>query len=149
MKKLLIIGLPLLLVGGGGAVFTLGKLGIVKIPGITPPKKVAKSDKEKKAEPVAKKPKKQPPPKVEASATPAEPQTDPTLGQEKLAELWNEMDVKVLSKVTAKWTDLELAPVLQKMDSGKVVELLTLIANDDTDRAARLTKAIQTEASKI
>lgn len=150
MKKLLIIGLPLLLVGGGGTVFTLGKLGIVSIPGITPPKKVAKPSKEKEPEPVAKKPKKNPePPRIEARVAPAAPKSDPSLGNEKLAQLWNEMEVGVLLSVTSGWSEAELAPVLEQMDNSKVAEFITAVAAKSAERADRLTKAIQSEASKI
>lgn len=151
MKKILIIGLPLLIVGGGGTVFTLGKLGIVNIPGVTPPKKVAKAEKEKKAtQTAAKKPKKRPAePEIEATVKPVEPQTNPNQGHAKIAKLWNEMEVGVLKSLTADWKDSDLAPILQRMDNTKVAEFISLIAEKDAKRADRITKALQTEASKI
>lgn len=151
MKKVLIIGLPLLLVGGGGTVFTLGKMGIVNIPGITPPKKAVKSDKDKKQQSTtAKKPKKKPiTPKIEAAAEPAEPKNDPMQGYAKLADLWSEMEADVLKSVTLDWKEGELAPILKQMDTAKVAEFITAVAATDAKRADRITKALQVEASRI
>lgn len=132
MKKVILIVLPLLIIGG--SVVGLGMAGVVNIPGLTPKKKpaptvAAKKIEEKKA-PAPKKPK--PAPTVKAA--------DPTKGEEAVAKLWNEMDMKALLPITEKWKDAELAAILSKMDNEKVVELLSAMK---AERAVTLTRAIK------
>ncbi|MCC7433749.1 MAG: hypothetical protein IT363_03630 [Methanoregulaceae archaeon] len=117
----------------GGAVVGLGMAGVVQIPGLSPKKKapapVVEAVAEKK--PVAKKePKSEPAPKT----------GDPEKGHVAVAELWNEMDLKALLPLTEKWREAELAPILAKMDTEKVVELLSQMK---PERAVVLTRALQ------
>lgn len=131
MKKVILIVLPLLIIGG--SVVGLGMAGVVNIPGLTPKKKAAPVVEAKKPEPkkeVAKKPKE----------TPKTKSGDPAKGQEAVAKLWNEMEMKSLLPITEKWKDAELAPILAKMDNEKVVELLSGMK---PERAVALTRAIQ------
>lgn len=131
MKKVILIVLPLLIIGG--SVVGLGMAGVINIPGMTPKKKVAPVVEAKKPEPkkeVAKKPKEAP--KTKSG--------DPAKGQEAVAKLWNEMEMKSLLPITEKWKDAELAPILAKMDNEKVVELLSGMK---PERAVALTRAIQ------
>jgi flagellar motility protein MotE (MotC chaperone) len=132
MKKVILIVLPLLIIGG--SVVGLGMAGVVNIPGLTPKKQAAAPVVEaKKPEPkkeVAKKPKEAP--KAKSG--------DPAKGQEAVAKLWNEMEMKSLLPITEKWKDAELAPILAKMDNEKVVELLSGMK---PKRAVALTRAIQ------
>jgi hypothetical protein len=129
-KVIMIVVLLLVL---GGAVVGLGMAGVVQIPGLTPKKKapapVVEAIVEKK--PVVKKePKPQPTPKTD----------DPEKGHIAVAELWNEMDLKALLPLTDKWREAELAPILAKMDTEKVVELLSQMK---PERAVVLTRALQ------
>ncbi len=131
MNKVIIIVVLLLVLGG--AVVGLGMAGVVQIPGLSPKKKapapVVEAVVEKK--PVVKKePKPQPAPKT----------GDPEKGHIAVAELWNEMDLKALLPLTDKWREAELAPILAKMDTEKVVELLSQMK---PERAVVLTRALQ------
>lgn len=133
MKKVILIVLPLLIIGG--AVVGLGMAGVIQIPGLTPKKAKKKATPEpvvevKKPELVAKKPK-----------TEAKPKSgDPSKGYDAVATLWNEMDVQKLLPLAEKWKDAELAPILARMENDKVVELLTQMK---PERAVALTRALQ------
>lgn len=132
MKKVILIVLPLLVIGG--AVVGLGMAGVVQIPGLSP-KKTAK----KKVEPVVEAPK--PKPVVKKPKPESKPKSgDPTKGYDAVATLWNEMDIKNLVPLAEKWKDAELAPILARMENDKVVELLTQLA---PERAVALTRALQ------
>jgi hypothetical protein len=131
LNKVIMIVVSLLVMGG--AVVGLGMAGVVQIPGLSPKKKapapVVEAVAEKK--PVAKKePKSEPPPKT----------GDPEKGHLAVAELWNEMDLKALLPLTEKWREAEIAPILAKMDTEKVVELLSQMK---PERAVVLTRALQ------
>lgn len=131
MKKVILIVLPLLVIGG--TVVGLGMAGVIQIPGLSPKKKAPAPAVEAKVEakPVAaKKPKKEPAPKS----------GDPEKGHVAVAELWNEMDLKALLPLTEKWREAELAPILAKMETEKVVELLSQMK---PERAVTLTRALQ------
>jgi hypothetical protein len=124
MKKLLFIGLPILILGvGAGLVLT----GVVKIPGVNTKKQSAKANQlyteqkepakvvKKDPPPVKEQPKKEtPPPKVEAEVV---VEKKPELGDKKLAKLWNELDAPVLKDIVKDWKDAELAAILIRMDS--------------------------------
>lgn len=146
----------------GGAVVGAGMTGMVNIPGLTPAKKKANAaalygtDKDKKDDKLAAKdakaakpkdpvpaaaPKPKPKPKVEIATT------DPTLGYKKIAKLWNAMDAaKIKEQIGKGWKDDEIACVFNKMNTAKVAEVLALL---DAAKAAKLTKALQAEASKL
>lgn len=132
MKKVILIVLPLLVIGG--AVAGLGMAGVVQIPGLSPKKAVKKVVEPvvevSKPEPVAKKPKPAPKPKG----------PDRAKGYDAVALLWNEMDMKNLVPLAEKWKDAELAPILARMENDKVVELLTQLK---PERAVALTRALQ------
>ncbi len=152
MKKLMMIVVPVLLLGGG-AYFAATK-GMINIPGVTPKKKItAMYGEEKDApQPSAADSTSTPEPEPEVSISAREPvpipTDDPKLGQAKVAALWNEMDVASLEKTILDWKDEELGPILNAMNTEKVTELLQKIAGSDAKRASRLTRALQAEASK-
>jgi hypothetical protein len=160
MKGVVIIVVVVLVIGGVvGAAMT----GMVNIPGLTPKKakpagqygeaggmygenalamygedasKDAKKKPEKKEESPAKT---KPKPKIVTE--------DAEAGLAKLAGVWNEMKPEDLAKVVEKgWNDVELAKVLAKMDTEKTAKLLSLLP---ADRAGKLSKALQKEASKL
>ena len=157
MKKLLILIIPVVLLATGVA---LALMGIIKIPGLTPKGKArAASLYTESKDPKVEEAKTPPataattPKKVDPAKKPPaqKPQTalatnQPEAGQKKLAKLWNELEAKSLKDVTKDWKDQDLAPVLLKMDSGKVAEYLALI---DPKRASSLSKELQKQASVI
>ncbi len=143
MKKVLFIGVPLLLIIG--TVLGLGFFGIIKIPYITRVKKAkptAAVAKAKAPPPVV-------PPKAETKAATKvvdkTPPTDETAGNKKLAKLWGDLDAAKLQPIVADWKDQDLAKVLVLMDSDKVGELL---ASMPAPKASKLSRAIQKEAAK-
>jgi flagellar motility protein MotE (MotC chaperone) len=71
------------------------------------------------------------------------------MGQQKVAQLWAEMGVDPLLKIIADWKNEDLAPILSKMDNEKVTKLLEAMAEKDAKRASMLTKAVQSQASKV
>lgn len=107
-----------------------------------PTEKEAKDEKkpepEKKSQPV--KEQKKPAPEVAAITN------DPEKGAKRLARLWNEMETSNLVKVFDEWKDVDLVPVLAKMDNGKVAEVFGSI---DEKRAAELSRLLMKEASKV
>lgn len=147
MKKVLIIVLPLLLIGGG--VVGAGLMGVIKIPGLTLAKKpttlygeAAKlygepKDEVAQAEPEAtpKKPKREDKPK-----TVAEQQIDPEVGAKKLAGVWNIMSPEQLAPIASSYQDNELARVLSQMETEQVARLLALM---DPKRAAKLSQELE------
>ncbi|MBX3119389.1 MAG: hypothetical protein KF784_10005 [Fimbriimonadaceae bacterium] len=157
MKKMLMIIIPLVLIGGG--IFGAAKMGMVQIPGISPAKKTAglyDADKEAlglynsdKIEPTVLE-ETSPPATVATQPTvkPPEPdyQVDIVQGRKKLAKLWNSMDVATLLRITADWKDEDLAPQLAVMEPEKVALLL---GSMDASRASKISKLIQEEASKV
>ena len=152
MKKLLMILVPVVLLGGGG--YFAATKGMINIPGVTPKKTAQAMYGEGKdaaraasdSAPAGSEP------EPEASVSTSEPvpvaADDPKLGQAKMAALWNEMDVASIENTIADWTDEELAPILNAMDTEKVAALLQKIAGSNAKRASRLIKALQAEASK-
>ncbi len=156
MKKLLMILVPVVLLGGGA--FFAATKGMINIPGVTP-KKAANAlygEGKDAAQPSTAESTSTSEPEPEVSVSATDPtlapglvnETDPKLGQSKVAALWNEMDVASLEKTILDWKDEELAPILNAMNTEKVTELLQKIAGSDAKRASRLTKALQAEASK-
>ena len=138
MKKLLLIVIPLLVIGGGSVV-GLAMSGKIKIAGLTPKNLMADKPKvDAKATKTAE-PKKAAPPKDEP------PADNPAKGQSALAKLWNEIDTAKLKEITATWKVSDLAPVLMKMDEGKVSEF---IAELEAKRASEVSQEIQKLASK-
>lgn len=154
-KKGLVIGLVvgLLLLGGGGFVGA-AYMGLVKVPGITPKSKLAKNAASQyKADPKdakKKEPEKPkvatPAPKPKAPPKPKEPTLDPDAGDQRVADVWSQMEVAQLAEVVKDWRDPELARVLVKMDEKRTAELLSLI---EPRRASRLSRAIQAESSRV
>ena len=153
MKILLIVLVPFVILGG------LVGAGIVHIPGINdPPKKSSKKQPKalgdepkvetkvlaKKAEPTQ-----EGVSTVQAKAAKPKATIDPNKGAERLAKLWNEMDVATLSKIAGEWKDEDLVNVLAVMDNAKVAELITSITVTDPKRASALSKQLQTLASVI
>lgn len=149
MKKALVIAIPLLLlIGGGAAAFFLGLIPGTKKPAPTPAASATAGDKKDPTKEVAKK-EVAPPLKKTASADKSAAQIDPQKGNEKLADLWNQMDTEALVKITADWKDPDLVKVLATMDDGKVAELMTAIAKDKPSRASKLSKQLQQLASVV
>jgi hypothetical protein len=142
MKKALFIVIPLAI---GGVVVGLAFLGMINIPGITPQKKVAKKQ-EAQAPPASKETIPGPAPTTGAPVAKKqpEPETDPEKGHKKLANLWMEVPTEDLAKIVAAWKDEDLAPVLSKMDPGKVAEVLVKLGDK---RASRISREIQRLAS--
>ncbi|MEQ1822872.1 MAG: hypothetical protein ABL949_10190 [Fimbriimonadaceae bacterium] len=133
MKKLIFIVMPILFIGGGVAL--AGRMGFINIPGLTPPKKKLADLRKKAAVPtegIKKAAPKEPEPEVSKE--------NPAAGQEKIAKLWDEMDALKLVALTEKWRPRELAPVLLKMDSGKVTELLSEMK---PERSSEISREIQ------
>lgn len=150
MKKLLMILIPLLLVGGG--VVGLGLGGILKIPGLTPakkkqvaaglyadPKDLKPKEEEKKPAVAAAKPKKKAP--TVAVAT-----NDPVLGRKKLAKVWAELEPGQINGITKAWKVEELCEVFLMMDPAKVSEVLAVM---DAKRADAVSRAILRQAGRI
>ncbi len=153
MKKLIMIGLPVLILAvGAGLVLT----GVVNIPGLSPKKATAKANsayteaKDPKIDP-----KKDPPAKVaEAKPKPPAPKVDatvmienkPEVGQKKLAKLWNEVEVSALKDMIKDWKETELAAVLIRMDAAKVAELLSAL---EPKRASALSRELAKQASLV
>jgi len=147
----------------GGLVVGAGMTGIVNIPGLTPTKKKTNanalyaSDKDKdKTDPKADAKKDAKPEKVKPTTPPPAPveeepeakiTEDPSLGYKKVAKLWGAMDAaKIKEQISKGWKDADLACIFNKMDTGKVAEVLALL---EPAKALKLTKAIQAEASKL
>ena len=149
LKIVLFVVLPLLLVAGGvvGCAF----MGIVNIPGLTPRKKAkavatnaalyadTKAPVEKKPETKPKVAKKPPVKAVEEA-----PKPDMDLGAKRIAKVWNEMEVKKLSKIIADWKDEDVARAFSKMDTGKAAEVL---ADIPAPRASKICELMQLQAA--
>lgn len=146
----IILGVVILL---GGTVVGLGVTGILKIPGLTPRKKLAPSQyadhaaklygdaKEKSPEPtkeVAKAP----------EPTPEEPKKETPLdlakGAEALAEVWNSVPNDRLIGITDKWSTQDLARVFAKMETEKVAALLAAMP---PARASEISQEMRDQAS--
>jgi hypothetical protein len=151
VKKLVLILVPILLLGGAAtAIFT----GLLHVPGLSPAKKAAaaqlyaeEGDELEKAkappsavsEPVDDEPPRRPPPGPQIAVLPEE-------GDRRLAVLWNELESAKLSQIVADWKDDELARVLVRMDDDKVAALMASLA---PERASKLSKALQRETSRV
>jgi len=151
----IVLGLLLPILIGGGALVA-AKMGVIKIPGLTPAKAVAKAadaygDKDSKIALDVKTPTEEeiveePPKKLEA-VKPPEPKTDPEIGAKKLAGIWNNMEPAQIVTIAATYKDEEFALVLSKMEPEVVAEVL--VAMPDPKRAAKLSQQIQSIASVI
>jgi hypothetical protein len=151
----------------GGGVVGMAMMGVIDIPGLSPAKKKIAAagqyagDKESKQADAAgaysgdkdgkaaatvevAPPKKAPPAKPKA----AKPLfvIDPVVGRKKVAKLWNEMSVDSLQKMIGSFKGPDLPRILAIMDAGKVAKLLEKL---DPAKAAKLSKDIQAEASKV
>ena len=149
MKKVLMILIPLLLIGGGVAAFFLGLIPGTKkkpAPVAALPAGADKKDPTKAID----KPKGELAPSLAkpVKATPKD-SIDAQKGAERLADLWNQMDTETLVKIIADWKDPDLVKVLSTMDDGKVAELMTAIAKDKPARASKLSKQLQQLASVV
>jgi hypothetical protein len=149
VKKLLLIGIPLLAVIS--AVAGLVMMGIIKVPFLKGKPKNPKPVAGAKKPTQTIKPKPPPMPETAKPALPAKqsssaPTSDPAKGVKKVAKLWNEMEVAKLQELTTDWTEPDLARVLAQMETEKVAELLAALP---PKRASALTRAIQREASRV
>lgn len=153
MKKLVVVLVPVILIGGG--VVAAGILGVINVPGLSPKKRVPPVLYGEAPEVVVKvKSTPEPAPSlsiVKRKPKPAAPEadaviTDSSQGAKKLAKVWNEIDTAKLVEIAKKWKDDELAQVLASMDPAKSSALL---AQMSADRAATLSAAIQKEASIV
>lgn len=148
MKKVALIVVPLLILGLG-AVAVLGRIGILKIPGLTPAKKknvAARQYGEVKdekplatAKPAADTRKPKMKPKVEVAAN------DPAVARRKLAKVWAEMEPSSLVAMVKTWKVDELTDVFLAMDASKVSEILSEM---DANRADAVSRAILKRAGK-
>ncbi|KAA0228649.1 MAG: hypothetical protein AKCLJLPJ_00495 [Fimbriimonadales bacterium] len=146
--KLLTIALSAVIVIG--ALFIgLGYIGIVNIPGITPPKPKKVEDLSPIAEDgdggversirliASALP---PPPPEEESPTAAQPAED---GTDRLAKLWSSMDAESVLRIVEKWDAGDALAVLVKMDDKKLAELLQAMSEKNPDQAARISQGIK------
>lgn len=148
----LVLVLPILI--GGGAL-AAAKMGVIKIPGLTPAQKVAKAgdaygDKDSKVEldvKIEPDEEVEETPKKLVAEEPKKPETDPEAGAKKLAGIWNNMEAAQIVTISASYKDEELAFVLSKMEPEVVAEVL--VAMPDPKRAAKLSQQIQELASIV
>jgi hypothetical protein len=144
MKKVVLIVVPILAIGGG--VVGAGFMGLINIPGITPKKPVKKAMYGEQKEPPeaarsAPTPPSTPPLAPVRPARAAEsPAPDLEKGAKRVARLWNELPAEQLVAIAAPWRDDELALVLMSMDGEKAAAVLGRL---DAPRASRLSRAIQ------
>ncbi len=153
MKKIMMILIPVLLIGG---VVGAGMMGVIEIPGLSPQKKKpplpygeAGADVVKKEAPKADpKPETKSDQKTEAPKTATvkqdPPKPDLDKGAKKLAKLWNSMQPDKILAMADKWKDPELARVLGFMEVEKAA---TVLSQMKPDRASKLSQAIQLAAS--
>ncbi len=151
MKKVLLVLLPILLIGG--IVTGLAFVGIVKVPFLPfgKNKAVAKApkddgkkgpfvpfvamaakaakDMEREAALV----------KAKAPKPEAAPPVDPEPGERKLAGLWAEMPTDRLAAMVEKWPEPQLGRILSNMDEEAVTSLLAALP---APRAASLSRAV-------
>ena len=101
MKKVIFIVLPILLLGGGFV--GLAIMGVVKVPGLTPPKEAKPAPgygEAKDKDPVA-----EVKPKTPILKPKGPPETDPEKGTKKLAQLWNNLPAAKLADVAKEFKD--------------------------------------------
>jgi len=147
MKKVIFIVLPILLLGGGFV--GLAIMGVVNVPGLTPPKKAKPAPEYGEAKDkdlVAEAKPKTPNPKTPILKPKGAPETDPEKGTKKLAQLWNNLPAAKLADVAKEFQDKDLAPILVAMDPEKVAELMGML---DAKRSAKLSKELQRVASIV
>ena len=99
MKKVVFIVLPILLLGGGFV--GLAIMGVVNVPGLTPPKKAKPAPEYGEAKDkdlVAEAKTKIPNPKTPILKPKETPETDPEKGTKKLAQLWNNLPAAKLAE---------------------------------------------------
>jgi hypothetical protein len=151
MKSWLIVLAPIVLFG------VLMGMGVMKVPGVNDKPKAKAAAKQTKEDVKASDPKKDVskedsnkngPAKQGPTSKPertevkvdvkSKPLGDEAKGNQKLAELWNSLETEPLLKVVESWDDADLAKVLAVMDTDKVAQLLTSMANyvTPTPRAA-------------
>lgn len=149
-KKLLLIGLPLVLLIGAGTTVGLAFVGKIHVPflpfkrkkPVAPPKDDGKGGpfapfelasaglvRRVETEFAQKK----------AAPTPPAPPIDPEPGERKLAALWVEMPTDRLAAVVAKWPEPQVGRILAKMDEEAVTNLLAALP---PERAVSLSKAV-------
>lgn len=145
--KPVLIALPILLLIAGAAAYFMGLIPGTKKKPPTPAATAAgdKKDAGKKVTP----PKNELAPVLKKAAKKQSDTIDPKKGNEKLADLWNQMETDTLVKIIADWKDPDLVKVLSTMDDGKVAELMTAIAKDKPARASKLSKQLQQLASVV
>ena len=153
-KKGLVIGLIVFLLLAAGGVVGTAFVGILKIPGITPKKLLAKNSK-LYGESKDKKPAKVaiiPTPKVIVKKEKPKPKPQPTtkfdpiVGAQRVADVWSLMDTTKLVEVAKSWKDADLARVIVQMDETKAAELLTLF---DPKKASEISAEIAKQQSQV
>ncbi len=154
--KGLIIGIVIFLMLAAGGVVGTAFVGILKIPGITPKKLLAKNSKlygETKdqsmllgAKDLTVKPivaKSQPKPQRVAKPT---TRLDSKIGAQRVADVWSQMETSKLVLVAKSWKDSDLARVLAEMDESKAAELLALL---DPKQASKVSQEIGRQQSIV
>ena len=153
-KKGLVIGLVVFFLLAAGGVVGTAFVGILKIPGITPKKLLAKNkklygeDKDSKKTAVAKiSPSKPQVSKAKPMRKP-KPTTrlDQVAGAQRVADVWSEMEPNKLAAVAKTWKDSDLARVIAQMDEAKAAELLSLL---DPQKASNISAEIARQQSVI
>jgi hypothetical protein len=155
--KFALLGVVLLFLIAGGLVGA-ATLGFVSIPGISPHKfgkaVVASSNPSSGFYSLFASPMKMLDDKAAQEAASVKPEpvvakdpgpkSDPSLGDAKLAALWNALDSSKLVSITEKWQPNNLARILLKMDEDQVSGYLAALP---AAKAAQISKAIQQFAS--
>jgi len=153
MKKGIIIGIAVLVVGGG--VVGLGIAGVINIPGLTPKKKAGKNlygagaellyGEKKDPNPLAVKKQPEKPIEPPVHAKPEPPKPDALKGAKKIAKLWNSLEPPKVVEISKAWKDPDLALVLSNMEAERAAQVL---ATMDAGRAGRLSQEIQKIAAQ-
>lgn len=143
MKKILMIVVPLLLVGG--VVVGAAMMGMIEIPGLSPAKKkkaaVAVYTEAPETKPLAKKD----PPKPETPPAEPAPELDMDKGRKKLAKLWNELDAATILAIAADWKEDELAQQIRYLDPAKASELLGAMKPVQASKISKLLQKLHAE----
>lgn len=146
MKKLVLIGVPLLLVLGGGGVVGAAALGKLKVPFLPFGKKRSEPPKDDgmggpfaswlvSADGYARQAAYVPP----KPPIPPTPPPDPGPGEAKLAGLWTELPTDRLVLLVEKWPRPAVGRILAMMDDEPVTSLLAALP---PEKAADLSRAV-------
>lgn len=143
MKKVLFIGLPLLVIGGG--VVGAAMMGAIDIPGLTPAKKKSNATAQYSEPPEESPVVQRREPAPEATPAAVEPPPDMVKGRKALAKLWNEIDAAKILEIVRDWQDDELAEQLRYLEPEKTAEVLGIMK---ADRASKISKLLQVIVAK-